>query len=367
MNSLGPKSFALKNTTVSLEVTEVGGHLAPVEFQLPGRSVRPFSIAPWWDEPRTEGPPIIQVLRGDFFCLPFGANSEPIDGVFYPLHGEPANNFWTLKEESESRLALSLAMENPPGRVEKIVELRAGQTAVYQTHRLTGLEGRFSVGHHAMLKFESPGLVSTSPFSHGQVAPGVFEDPAKGGYSSLKPGAEFESLESVPRLDGGVADLSRYPAREGFEDLAMVCNRPEGNFAWTAVVFPEENYLWIAFKNPQILASTLFWFSNGGRHYAPWSGRHRRVLGLEEVTAYFAEGQAASVADNPLSDAGIPTTLEFQSSRAREVRYIFAVAAVEVDFDHVREVRFEGGEVEIVSRSKRRTRLTVDLDFLSVT
>ena len=30
---------------------------------------------------------IIRLLRGDFFCLPFGSNVEPVGGRKYLLHG----------------------------------------------------------------------------------------------------------------------------------------------------------------------------------------------------------------------------------------------------------------------------------------
>jgi len=53
----------------------------------------------------------------------------------------------------------------------------------------------------------------------GQVFPQAFERPENGGYSFLKPGAEFKSLDAVPAINGETADLTRYPARRGFEDL----------------------------------------------------------------------------------------------------------------------------------------------------
>ena len=73
------------------------------------------------------------------------------------------------------------------------------------------------------------GLVSTSRFVYGQVFPKVFEAPENRGYSCLKPGAEFKSLQKVPTLTGETADLTRYPARRGFEDLVMLVSDASGS------------------------------------------------------------------------------------------------------------------------------------------
>jgi hypothetical protein len=65
----------------------------------------------------------------------------------------------------------------------------------------------------------------------------------------------------------------------------------------------------VSLKNPADYPVTFMWFSNGGRDYAPWNGRHRGVLGLEEGRAYSAYGHKASIEPNPLSEAGIATAL----------------------------------------------------------
>ena len=66
--------------------------------------------------------------------------------------------------------------------------------------------------------------------------------------------------------------------------------------AWTAVAFPRERFVWFALKDPKVLGGTVLWMSNRGRHYPPWSSRHLNVMGLEEVTANFHLGLAASAA-----------------------------------------------------------------------
>ena len=120
------------------------------------------------------------------------------------------------------------------------------------------------------------------------------------------PGAEFTSLDRVPLADGGFTDLSRYPARRGFEDLAMVVADDSLPFAWNAVTFAAEGYAWFAIRDPRVLRNTVLWISNGGRHYPPWNGRHVNVLGIEDVTAYFHDGVAASADGQPAQPGRAP-------------------------------------------------------------
>ena len=101
------------------------------------------------------------------------------------------------------------------------------------------------------------------------------------------------------------ASVLHYPARRSFEDIVILINDKRPSFAWTAVTFPAEGYVWLALKDPRILSQTILWFSNGGRHYTPWSGRPVNVMWLEEVTSYFHFGMAESVNKNPLSIKGL--------------------------------------------------------------
>jgi len=143
------------------------------------------------------------------------------------------------------------------------------------------MSGLMDLGHHAMVQFpDRPGSgnLSTSRFLYGQVFPGLFETPENRGYTALRPGAEFTSLQRVPTQSGEVADLTSYPARRGYEDLVMLVSDASLPLAWTAVTFPQERFVWFALKNPRVLRQTVFWISNGGRHYPPWSSRHVNVM-----------------------------------------------------------------------------------------
>jgi len=368
----GQPSHRLASSDVELYVTRLGGHVGPIVFDPKGAKFSPMAVAPWAEEETRDIPPMLKVLRGDWFCMPFGGNEKAYRKEKYQPHGETANRAWTFKgtqrEKDRTTLKLSMDFQARAGRVEKRVMLVDGHRAVYQRHTLTGFSGPMNLGHHAVLKLpDEPecGLISTSPFVWGQAFPGQFESPAAKGYSALLSGTRFDTLARVPMICGGTTDLSRYPARRGFEDLAMLVSATKAPFAWTAVSFPKQKQVWFALKDPRVLRSTLMWFSNGGRHYAPWNGRHVNVLGLEEVTSYFHTGLAESAAENPLSMSGHATVLQLDPKTPTQVNYIMAAAPIPRGFDRVKTIDQENGGVVLTSDSGKRAIAHVDLSFLT--
>jgi hypothetical protein len=366
----GQPSWRLASTEVEAWVTEMGGQLGPVTFDRRGKKLQPYSVAPWAQEPVDRSmPPIIQALRGDFFCLPFGGNSTPFRGEHHPVHGETANGRWHFERLDSAAgrhcLHLSLAAKVRKGRVDKEITLIDGQNVLYCRDTVSGMSGPMNPGHHAMLKFPDEagsGVISTSRFVYGQVFPENFEQPENRGYSALKVGAEFDSLEKVPARTGDTTDLTRYPARRGYEDLIMLVSDPDGPFAWTAVTFPKERYAWFALKDPRILRNTIFWISNGGRHYPPWNGRHVGVLGLEEVTSYFHVGLAEAARKNPLVEKGYPTCLTLNSKRPLVVPYVMAVALIPAGFDRVSAIVAAADNQSVTLRAASGKQATVPLE-----
>jgi hypothetical protein len=337
-----------------------------------GQTVEPYAVAPWAERKLPPGvPDLLRALRGDFFCCPFGGNGVPWRGERHPPHGETANGTWRLVslERAHGRSTLHARMRTRArrGRVDKFLTLIDGHAVVYSSHVLSGMQGPMSLGHHALLKFpvSANGRLSTSRFEHGQVLPGAFESPEEGGYQSLRPGAVFRSLKRVARQDGSHADLTVFPARSGYDDLVLLAAPARLPFAWSAVRFSQPSYVWFALKDPRTLRSTLLWMSNGGRHYAPWNGEHTRVLGIEDVTAYFHRGLAESAGTNPLRRRGVATTLPLDRGRPTTIRYIMGVAGVPSGFDRVADIRPAGGGVELVASNGLRSRARVDLGFLN--
>jgi hypothetical protein len=370
----GQPSWRVASSNVEAFVTELGGQIGPVTFDRQGRKIAPYSVAPWAEEALDPGTcAMLRVLRGDFFCLPFGGNARAFRGEKHPMHGETANAKWRLEREQRAqgatRLSLSLNTKVRPGRVDKEITLVDGQNAVYCRHTLSGMTGPMNFGHHAMLKFPDrpgSGKISTSRFVYGQVFPAVFEKPEEGGYQALKIGAEFTSLEAVPLATGGTADLSVYPARRGFEDLVMMVSDADLPFAWTAVTFPRQRFVWFALKDPKVLRETVFWLSNRGRHYPPWSSRHLNVMGIEDVMAYFHFGLAESAGPNPISKKGWPTCLMLNPARPLVVNYIMGVAAIPPGFDRVAAIEpgADNQSITLKAPGGRKAAAKVNLGFL---
>lgn len=368
---MGQPSWRIKTRGAEAFITQLGGHLAPVNFQLGKKTVQPFEIAPWAGEklsPDTDA--VLKPLRGDFFCLPFGGNGKAFRGKKFIAHGQTAGDTWTLKDiaqTSANSVLTAVRKLSTGGQVEKHIELRANESVVYQHHTISGVSGPMPLGHHPILQFpDEPGAayISTSKFVWGQVYPEPAENPAQRGYSALKPGGVFTSLASVPTIFGDTADLSRYPTRRGYEDIVLMASDRTLPFAWTAAAFPKQGYVFFSLKNPRVLASTLFWISNGGRHYAPWNGRHINAMGVEEITGYFHAGIADSARHNHLNDLGIPTVCQLSARKPLAVNFIMGVAPISKKFTHVSDIIATDGGVKIISASGEDTETCVDLSFL---
>jgi len=368
----GQKGWSFKNDRVTGFVTRTGGHLAPVVFQLGRKQVSPFSITPWWNESPQGIPTMLRVARGDFFCAPFGGNAAKFRGEQHPAHGDSANLDYELESLERGggtvTLHTSLRTRSRRGRVDKRLSLRDGHAAVYCEHVLSGMSGPMTIGTHPMILFpDEPGScgISTSAFKRGYVVPEAWERPEAKGYSLLKPGAAFTSLARVPAAAGGTIDLTRYPARRGYEELVELISDVRQPFAWSAAALPTAGYAFFQLKNPRVLRETVLWFSNGGRHYPPWNGRHVNVAGIEEVTAYFHLGLAESARPNLLTRAGAPTAVQLRPNRPLRVAHILALAAIPRDFDVVKDIWPAKGGVTLVARNGRRVYAPVDLGFLS--
>jgi hypothetical protein len=345
-----------------LYVTKAGGQMAPVRFDLGnGGWASPYSLAPWTPQECEPGTPgLLKVLRGDFFCIPFG-----VSGMTPHPHGATANLDWTREEAADDRLVLSIDDPVTGAEFRKELILKDGHRAVYIRHTVINLDGRFNYGHHPILDFpESAGpcAIRTGAIKFGQVYPGVFEDPATGGKSALRAGARFTSLQEVALADGGTTSLASYPARPGHEDLVMF-SAADPAFGWTAVHFP--GYVWIAIRNTAELPSTLFWHSNGGRPYAPWSGSHVRRLGIEDVCSYFHEGAEISSEDR-LQTEGIATSKEFKADQPESIHHIQLVHPLPDGFGPVENITRDeaAGGIHLVNATGQKEFVPVDWKFL---
>jgi hypothetical protein len=356
----GEPSHHLATPELDLDVTARAGHLAPVVFHLPGRDVSPYSLAPWEPAEFPDQPPLLSILRGDFFCLPFAGKAGG------PPHGDPANATWSIVSSDDRSLHLAMTAADTGARIEKTISTRAGQHAVFFEHQISGIDGDFNYGNHPILDLsvlpEGTGRITTSPFHWASVFPGPFSNPANGETQSLAEGRTFTDLREVPLAAGGTTDLTRYPARLGNEDLVMMANvpaTPEQPFAWSAAVF--DGYVWFSLKNPADFPSTLLWLSNGGRTAEPWSSRHLGRIGIEEVCSHFCNDLETS-RKNLLATQGIPTTRHFDAKSAAILRIIHGVAPTPEDFGAVRHI-IPRDENSITITGESGAEISVPLDW----
>jgi hypothetical protein len=356
----GEVSHHLATPEIDLDVTARAGHMAPVVFHLPGRDVSPYSLSPWQPAEFSDLPPLLSVLRGDFLCLPFGGQT---DG---PPHGDPANAEWSLVSQNERSITLRQQASDSVATIEKTLSTRAGHHAVYAEHRISQLDGEYNYGTHPVLDLsglpDGAGRISVSPFRYASVFPGYFSDPAIGETQALKGGAEFTDLREVPLAGGGTADLTRYPARSGNDDLVMMISEaPHAGqpFAWSAAVL--DGYVWFCLKNPADFPATLFWMSNGGRSGPPWNGRHLGRIGIEEVCSYFSNGVDESRKASP----GFPTTRRFTADETVSLKVVQGVAAVPQDFGLTTSIRpVAENSVAITGESGKEITIPIEWEFV---
>ena len=370
-------SFVVATKEVEIAVTKFGGNMAPVTFfRDSANPVRPYHISPWQEEKPSKMPaPILNTLRGDFFCMPFGGNSDEVAGEKHPPHGEIVGDPWkvvgTKKAGDVTTLTMGIDTKVRKGHVTKELSLVDGQNVVYSRNTIEGFAGRAPLGHHATLAMpEKEGAVriATSAIRFGMTCPSLFSDPKSREYQALLPGAKWDDLTKVPVAwkDAPDADLTSLPGRYGYADLVQLANEPwekTNSPAWTTATFTDAGYVWFSLKDPAVLKTTVFWMENHGRHGHPWNGRNN-CLGLEDVTAFFADGLAASTKENVLTKEGVDTALELTADKPTSVNYIQGVAKVPEGFDVVKSVEFKPGEVVFTSASGKTATAAVRHEFV---
>jgi hypothetical protein len=369
----GERSWVTENGQVELAVTVRGGHMAPVTFfRDSGAPVQPYYISPWQGTRVRTGVPVLDVLRGDFFCMPFGGGNA-WRGENHPVHGESAGSAWSLvdarAEGGVTELRLGLTTKARPGRITKRLSLVDGQNAVYCRHDLEGFEGRMCLSHHATLAVpETPGSlrVTVSPTRLATVVPRKALANTANEYYFLEPGGRFTDLGRVPTIwkDMPQADCSTHPLPYGFMDLIAVFPRIQKTPAWTAVAAPSAGFLWFALRDAEVLPQTVFWMSNGGRHAPPWSGVNR-CLGVEDGCAYYTFGLSDSAKKNELNRAGIPTTLAFARGQVTRITHIQGMVRIPSTFDRVKSVDFGRNSVSFSSWSGKKVETPLRWSFLS--
>ena len=356
------KIIQIKNNKVSLGITEQGGQLSDVTFITDSRIIKPMHKAPWADEKLNDSfPPMLKILRGDFFCAPFG-DSDILENETRP-HGASANDLWNIVSQTDSSVELALDKKIMGAELRKRIYLKNDESVIYQQHEFIGGEGKIPIGHHSMLRAEKKLQLSFSKYVWAGTPTNEIEVEPNG-KSFLKYPQTFNDLSKAWLNDNSFADLRIYPTFENHEDLLMLISDDTLPFSWSTASCQESGWLWFTLKNPKILSSTILWMSNGGRNYPPFSGRHKNVIGIEEVTSYFHLGHKASIETNELNKLGFKTFIELFPNKNINIPFIFGLTEIPNDFKEVKKIESTKNGINIIDEKGTAIFVKVDMSFL---
>ncbi len=295
---------------IAIDFQARGGAIAALRVQDGGHLIAPLHRAPWTVDEVPETAPLHQRwLVGDFFCAPFG--DATADAA--PLHGWTANGDW---DGVQGQYQLTQPVLG--ATVTKHLRLQNDHPFVYQRHVFTGGAGSLPVANHAMVSLANGGRISTSALRWCETPATAPETSAARGRSVLAYPARA-AMQAFPAADGGRVDLGHYPLGHAHEDFVTAIADPGITFGWTAVARPEGD-LFLSLRRADKQPLTMFWHSNGGRHYAPWSSRHTGVLGVEEGVGLALLGLSAQESPDPMTAAGQPTALHLGATA--DVRHV---------------------------------------------
>jgi hypothetical protein len=315
-------------------VQSLGG-MYQIQFLLPtGRTVMPMYTAPWIGEPENAGlAPMMQGMRGDWLCVPFGLG-RPVAGLTQrwrevgdpetdgEAHGYAAHHEWSLIRKNPAEIALRI---DPPQnhairQLTRVIRPLPGEPSVHFEILIDPRENvSLPVGLHPTFALPSePGTVILEPgnFSYGMTFPGDFEP----GAYPLKPDKLFDSLAGLETAAGAPIDLSRLPLEGDWEILFQLCGM-DGRFD---VVYVREGFRVRLQWNPEHLPSCVVWISNRGRKGPPWNGRNL-ALGIEPVCSAFDLGNLISRRNNPISESGVLTCIQFKADELWSTEYRIGV------------------------------------------
>lgn len=359
-------TVTIKAKGISVALDLAVGHLADMVVDIDGRRLKPLHRAPWVDTGETlpqNLPEGTVRLSGDFLCAPFSRS----DVEEAPLHGWPANSAWDVVDSQATsdgwRATFRLQHKVMGATVDKILTLRDGHLFLYQEHVFSGGAGAISVAHHPMTAMQDGGRLAFSPKRFAATLDEPLEtDPARGRFLLAYP-ARSADLRHFPTADGGTTDLADYRNDQLREDFLTLVEADHGGPGWTALARRAEQDLVLVLKNPAELPVTMLWFSNGGRDYAPWSGRHRGVLGIEDGRA--AVGHAASIGDNWLKREGVATAFALAEGASVSFRHVIG-AVPQSGGEPPRDIATSDGRMRLAAADGSTRDIAFDSDFLRI-
>lgn len=361
--------FRYAGQSIEATMTEGGAQLAPVTFGLDTKPFNPYFVSPWQGENLPMEPGVLRSLRGNFFCLPFGAGGLSDDDRVFRAHGEVASEPWTFeyadRTASGDRIVLSIKPRDIGGMVLKTVEIDEAASTIFTEVTVEGALGNYPVGYHPNLRMPFAGrmYLSLSPWETVRVMPRTALQYKPAEYYDLLPGIRAASLTRVPTLAGSFSDCTVFPRVEGFVDIVAAWRCPSDELAWSFAAYPEEGYAWYSLKSSRRFGSTLLWMENRGRHQFPWNGR-TSVLGVEDVTSYFADTVGTSQGPNDMNALGYPTCHTFRPEETSRFPYLEGIVAIPSGFSRIAQAGPTRSGFSFTSTKGQTVEIVADLSRL---
>jgi len=330
------RALGWRHGVVSVEA--LGGMVGPTLLLLPdGRQVAPFQVAPWANEPGGDAlPGILRRLRGEWPCVPFGSDADREAVAGWPgsraaetvdpfPHGFGSNHEWGFEGPDGSiALAIDYPAEHPVRALRRRVTPDPERAALnFELEVEARRDCLLPIGLHP--SFRLPAKAGAMRIEVASDVLGMTFPAPVDASSIFAQGALLQPWHDVPLLDGARLDVRQVPLPQATEELVQLLEMPGQAALWNTAEGYRVRLSW----NAEDFPSALLWFSNRGRSFAPWNGRHL-ALGLEPICSAFDLGPQVSAAENSISRRGIRTARQFRAGEVFVTRYRIEAEPAEI-------------------------------------
>lgn len=227
--------------------------------------------------------------------LPNGGNECFYKGACLGMHGEISNIPWEFQvirdEEDEIAVVFSVSTLRSPFRLEKRITLKAFESVIYLSEKLTNLAKEpmeLMWGHHPTVGkpfLDETCMISTNAVKGFTLKPQDFKN------QRLEPDCEF--LWPLSKANCKTVDLSAVPpANEGTADMIYLTGFPK--HAWYKVSSKKLGLSYGLNWDGEQFPYLWMWLICGGADGYPWYGRTYN-LALEPWTSYSSIGLTGAI------------------------------------------------------------------------
>ena len=237
---------------------------------------------------RADAAPHLALLEGDFFCAPFGEDRRA-RRARARLAGQRrlARARRAPRRRRLGHRAASSSRETVRGRArhqgDHAPPRPSGRLPAPRPRRRRRRGPDRAPRDDPRARRRAAVLLAQGLRRHALDAAGDRSRPAAARSSPIR--SASPSLAEVGLADGTTPRLRALSLRRGARGLpdplrSAATPASAGRRRWPRA----DGFVFFAVKDAPMLSQTSLWMSNGGRYYAPWSSRHRAVLGIEEST-----------------------------------------------------------------------------------